>query len=58
MKNFHTKKKKTMSYISIPKISIYLFKHFSFLFLSFYFHKICRFCFPKNTKADNICKVI
>ena len=31
---------------------------YTFLFFSFYFHKICRFCFPKNKNADNICKVI
>ena len=30
----------------------------AFLFLSFYFHLIHSFCFPKNKKADNICKAI
>ena len=31
---------------------------YAFLFHLFYFHTIYRFCFPKNTNADNICNVI
>ena len=31
---------------------------YAILFLLFYFHTICRFCLPKNTNADNICKAI
>ena len=33
----------------------YLFTE-AFLFPSFYFHTIRRFCFPKNANADNIRK--
>ena len=40
------KKTKYFSYISIPKIRIYLC-----IFISFYFHTIHRVCFPKNADS-------
>ena len=47
-KFWHQEKENKISYTSIPKISIYIK-----IFICFR-----RFCFPKNTNADNFCKVI
>ena len=56
MSYFRTKKRKqnTLNKHSQNK---HLFIY-AFVFLSFYFHAVHRFCFPKNTNADNTCEVI
>ena len=52
--NFGAKKKNAWHKHSQNKYSFI----YTFSFLSFYFHTIRRFCFPKNTNADNIFKAI